>query len=124
MNSPAGYKPIGTDKARDILEAHDKDILVILGWDEASGLIHTTTYGREAKHKEWAAQAGIIATEALGGDRGLAKHFEDFHADMDPARFKEAIDILQAVFRRQGTTPEIIQQIERFLKTVGRGVRG
>lgn len=37
--------------------------------------------------------------------------------------FKEAMDLLTVISRRQGVTGPQLQQIERFLKATGKGIR-
>ncbi len=100
-----------------------KSQVIILAWDPVHLLLHTTTYGMTAFDKESAAAAGEICGKALGGDLSQAKVFEDFHKDYDPAFFKEAIDILTLISRRQGATGPQLQQIEKMLKAMGKGTR-
>lgn len=36
---------------------------------------------------------------------------------------KDAVTLLQTVYRRQGATPQMVQEIEQFLRRVGFGIR-
>lgn len=57
-----------------------KDVVVIVSYDHASGLVHTTTYGRSAADKVTAAQLGEMLARATGADLSRAKTFEDFRS--------------------------------------------
>ncbi len=79
--SPAGYVPVPVAVAKSIAESYSKSIVIIFAHDPVYGLVHTTTYGIDARNKAWAAQGGEIATKALGGLVDLASHFEDYRLE-------------------------------------------
>ena len=116
------YIPVPVEAAKHIAKLYQKSIVVIMCYDPVHGLTHTTTYGVSAFDKENAATAGDICAKALGSDLSKRQTFEDFRDDYDPALFKESMDILGVINRRQGTTPVQLQQIERLLKLFGKGV--
>ncbi len=117
------YLQVPVSVARDIAERFSKSQVVILCYDADHEMTHTTTFGRSAFDKENAAAVGEKLAQAVGGDLGRKQVFEDFHTDCSAAQFKEAVDLLQTIARRNGTTPQMIQQVERFLKTCGHTIR-
>jgi hypothetical protein len=117
------YKPVPVEAARRIAVNFDKAMVVILSYDRAFSVTHTTTYGVEAFDKENAAAAGELCTKALGGDLGKKQSFEDFHNDYTPAFFREVLELLALIHSRGGCTPVMLQQVERILKANGRGLR-
>lgn len=76
------YKPVPVDTARQIASDFDKQIVVILAYDNAAKLTHTTTYGvpEFPQAKDLAAEWGEIVTKAIGADTSHAVVFEDFRA--------------------------------------------
>src|SRR5512146_3127903 len=121
--SDSTYIPVPVEAAKAIAEQYQKDAVVVLSWDQAHQLTHTTTYGKSAFDKENAAAVGEICTKAIGCDLGKKQAFEDFHNDYDPARLREAEELLRMICRRQGTNPAMLQQIERWLRAGGDVVR-
>jgi hypothetical protein len=109
--------------AKEIAEVYRKSQVIISSWDSEHGLLHTTTYGKEAFDKESAAAAGEICAKALGSDLSKKKEFEDFHKDYDPAFLREALELLNVVHHRQGITAPQLQQVERLLRTSGYPMR-
>lgn len=118
-----GYIPVPVEAAAQISRHCKKSMVVILAYDPVHEMTHATTFGVSAFDKENAAAAGEMLSKAIGGDLSRKVEFEDFHADYDPAIFKEAVDILTVISRRQGTTSVQLQQIERFLRNFGRHTR-
>lgn len=123
VNQKVGYAPVPVLVAEAIALQYKKSQVIILAWDAKHKLLHTTTYGVEAFDKESAAAAGEIASKALGSDLSKKKVFEDFHQDYDPALFKEAIEILRTLSRRQGIVAPFNITVEKFLKRCGHSVR-
>ena len=72
------YKPIPVLAAKKLAERYDKSIVIVLAWDPAHGLMHTTTYGVSEQDKDWAAKGGEIATTALGGSLPDKIEYEDY----------------------------------------------
>lgn len=117
------YQAIPVIVARMIAEKYAKNQVVILAWDAMHGLTHTTTYGVSAFEKENAAAVGAICTKAIGADLSAKQTFEDFHDNMDPALYREALELLRLIRNRQGCTGPMLQSAERILKAAGFGVR-
>jgi hypothetical protein len=117
------YLEVPVIAAKEIAEKYQKQAVVILAYDEMAALTHTTTYGVSAYFKENAAAVGWICSEAIGCDLSRRHDYEDFHTDYQPALFKESVEILQQIARRQGCTPHQLQRIERLLKACGHGLR-
>lgn len=65
-------------EARRLAEQYRKTHVIIIGYDAAAQMFHTTTFGRDAAHKHQAAKAGEIATKALGADIEQKTSYEDF----------------------------------------------
>ena len=117
------YIPVPVEAAKHIAEHCKKSMVVILCYDPEHELTHATTYGVSAFDKENAAAVAQICSKAIGSDLAKMQTFEDFHHDYDPALFKETIELLRAINRRQGMTPPQYQQIERILKSFGEAKR-
>lgn len=118
-----GYIPVPVHVAKSIAETFHKSMVVILCYDAAHQLTHTTTYGVEAYDKEQAAAAGQRCAAALGSDLAKKTDYEDFHRDYDAARYREALELLGKIRDRGGTSPRQLRQIERLLDDVGQGLR-
>jgi hypothetical protein len=117
------YKEVPVLIAKEIADIYSKNQVVILCWDQEHELTHTTTYGKTAFDKENAAAIGRKLSEAIGCDMGKRQDFEDFHQDYSPALYKEALEILKVIARRQGCTSPQFRKIERLLKAAGHVVR-
>lgn len=89
------YKPVPVDVAKQIADRFDKAMVVILAYDVAHELTHTTTYGTTEYGKENAAGAGAYLTQTIGSDLSQKIEFEDFHTDYDPARAKVQAEALR-----------------------------
>lgn len=87
------YKPVPVSAARDVANSFDKDVVVIIAYDNAHNLTNTTTYGRDALDKIRAADLGEILAKAAGCDMGKADFSEDFR---QPALRAQRIDELLA----------------------------
>lgn len=72
------YQPVPVLVASQIGEQFAKDQVIVLAWDAASGLVHTTTWGRSEQDKWMAAQGGERIAEFLALDRSREERFEDF----------------------------------------------
>jgi hypothetical protein len=117
------YLDVPVEAAKSIAERFRKSIVVILAFDPAHQLTHTTTYGVSAFDKENAAAAGEKCSAAVGCDLSAKQTFADFHNDYEPAFLREAEEILKCISRQQGCNPVRLQQIERWLKARGHGLR-
>lgn len=117
------YQQVPVAVAKQIAERFAKSLVVILCYDREHERTHTTTYGVTAFDKENAAAVGELCTEAIGGDLSKKRTFADFHHDYDPALLREAQEILLAINRHQGCTPVQLQQVERWCKAAGHGLR-
>src|SRR5437868_5578201 len=124
MSSAELYVPVPVSAAQDLAEMFAKDVVVIVAYDRLHKRTHLTTFGREATDKVLAVTARHVCAEALGQDLGQeAVVHEDFRRDFDPALYKESLDILRTIYRRHDGSPVMVQRVERFLKSVGEGVR-
>lgn len=117
------YQPVPVNVAKQIAESFQKSQVVILSYDQEHNLTHTTTYGVAAFDKEQAAAIGELVTKAIGCDMSKRVNYEDFHNDYDPALLREATEIFRTIRSRQGVTAVQLQQIERWLKAAGLGLR-
>lgn len=117
------YVEVPVTAAKAIAERYQKSQVVILAWDPVHKLTHTTTYGVEAFDKENAAAAGEICTAAIGADLSKRQTFEDFHRDLEPALYREAVELFKVIRARNGCTAPQLQQIDRWLKTAGYSLR-
>ena len=70
------YKPIPVEAARFIAREFDKQIVIVLAWTDNT--LHTTTYGSDPQHKEWAARGGEVAAKALGALTDQSVVYEDY----------------------------------------------
>lgn len=68
------YKNISVEVAKEIATTHNKDCIVIVGWDEKSNQTHMTTFGKTPEQKEKCAQLG----DWLGEQMGLVCNKKDF----------------------------------------------
>lgn len=98
MSSP--YEPVPVTAARAIATQFSKSQVIIIAWDQAHALVHTTTYGVSAEDKAHAARAGDICAKALGCDLSKKGEIrEDFREAYDPALLAEARELLDALVR-------------------------
>lgn len=92
------YLPVPVQAAKFLSERFRKSMVVILSFDPEFELTHCTSYGVQAFDKEQAAAIGErCVQEVCGGDLSRKVSFEDFHHNMDPARLREAQELLAAV---------------------------
>jgi hypothetical protein len=91
------YIPVPVEAAKSIAERFKQKAVVVLAWDDGRELMHTTTYGASAIDKVVAAGIGERCAAAIGCDLGRVQSFEDFRADFDPARLREAEEILASI---------------------------
>lgn len=75
---PDGYKFVPVDAAKEVAEKFDKDIVVIVSYQEAGNMFHCTTYGDRPVHKIVAAQMGENCMRAAGADPVIKNTYEDF----------------------------------------------
>ena len=80
------YKPIPVDAARQLADDYEKDIVLFVGWDEASNTTNVVTWGRDPVQKQSAAIAGDTIREALKLGETSAQVHEDFRREGEAAR--------------------------------------
>lgn len=80
------YKPIPVAVARHIGDAHGKDIVLIVGWDQDSAKTSIVTWGREPGQKGAAAAAGEKIEHALGLTGAPVDVHEDFRREGEAAK--------------------------------------
>jgi len=96
----SNYIPVGVARAQAIADECEKDVVVIVSFDRAFDLLHTTTFGRTPIDKDSAAALGELLSTAAGGENGLAKFFEDFRTPSAAALMKAQRDeLLEALDR-------------------------
>lgn len=76
------YTPVNVDAARTIGQQFEKDIVVIVSYDDKHETVHTTTWGSTPELKTAAGRLGEQCCTAFGGhpDTSLRKYFENFEA--------------------------------------------
>lgn len=89
------YIPIPVEVAAGLGSTYGKQVVVIVAWDGTHEILHVTTWGRDALHKDWAANLGAACSMAAGADIAESRYFEDFRAS-DAAVQKETIERLTA----------------------------
>jgi hypothetical protein len=80
------YQSIPVKAAKQIAVEHAKDIVVIVAWSHEHHKFHTVTYGVSPNDKVSAANAGEIATKALGGNLQQSESYEDFRTHEHAAK--------------------------------------
>lgn len=60
------YKNVPISAAKEIAKKYNKAQVLLLCWEEETGLTHITTYGINKKHCDMAAAGGQVVAEALG----------------------------------------------------------
>lgn len=71
------HVPVPVAAAERIGEEYAKDVVVIMTWSGVSASTHSTTWGRELRHKHWAA-ALAPQFAAIMGAGAAGPFFEDF----------------------------------------------
>jgi hypothetical protein len=97
-------KPIPVDAARQIADQYQKDIVLLVAWDQASSKTHVVTWGREPPQKTSAAAAGDMIRQMLRLE-GAAEVYEDFR------REGEAASTVDALRRQLSAIREAIDKI-------------
>lgn len=121
MNHPT-YQPVPVAEAKSISDRYSKNQVVILAYDSNHELTHATTYGVTAFDKENSAAIAALCVETIGGDLSKKISYEDFHEDMDPARFRET---QEALHKSNCERAELLEQLSRIAEMLGRpGCRG
>lgn len=94
VNEKAVYVPVPVEVAREIAGRFGKSMVVILAYDPAHQLTHTTTYGQSALEKERAADVGDRCTKLICGEGFEQKRtFEDYRF-VDAGKRAEAIEAM------------------------------
>lgn len=124
------HKPIPVAEAKRIAEQYSASRVVILAYQPASGLTHTTTYGVSPKDKEDAADAGDSCTRLLcGAGFNLRRPYEDYRflPAGEVAAWKEKVLVavkaadylcLSLLAVREGATDELIREVQDALQDV------
>lgn len=121
------YKPVPVDVARQIAEQCSKSMVVILSYDPAHELTHTTTYGVEPAEKEMAADVGDRCSKLICGD-GFDKkrRYDDFRFADQAVRTKAIEQLIKAATAadhalgsilavREGMTDEALESVRNAL---------
>lgn len=87
------YKPVTVAAARQISEAFDKQVVVIVCLDAKFDKTHTTTYGCRPADKVIAARLGEFLAQAVGCDMQQRNSHEDFRT-VDAAMRAREIEVL------------------------------
>lgn len=95
------YQPVPVRAAREIAVKFDKDVVIILCWDQCHQRFHTTTYGRTAEWKQVAALLGETVTGAAGGMLSDKVTFEDF-------RTRSAAEAAETIERRHRLLEQVL----------------
>ena len=101
----AEYLPVPVSTAREIAEKYDKSIVIICAWDPEHGILHTTTYGRNPREKEWAVQGGEMASKTLGAMPEVGTQFEDY-------RLAQALKLLLALDELTSAVADAVRRHE------------
>ena len=107
-------KPIPVDAARQIADQYQKDIVLLVAWDQASSKTHVVTWGREPPQKTSAAAAGDMIRQMLRLE-GAAEVYEDFRREGEAASTVDAL-------RRQLSA--IREAIDKIVVTEGQDAVG
>jgi hypothetical protein len=118
MSDSRTFNPIPIASAKALAEQFGKNIVIIIDRDHR-GATGTTTWGRSSWDKEQAAAAAERCMRALGRDLGTVVVHEDFHRDYDPARLREAEELLGIIFDRKSLDVATIDRIKEFLDRAG-----
>lgn len=100
----AEHIPVPVEVAAKISEDFSKDIVVILAWQESSGLIHNTNFGKSAECKIAAAKMGDVLTAAMGCNLADSVTWEDFRvkpAAVAKEQMDRAIKLLKSTLERK-----------------------
>lgn len=92
------YIPVTVDAARQVANAFQKHIVVIVSVDHLHDKLHTTTYGRYPEDKIVAAHLGEVLAETAGADMGKLQSFEDFR-NLPAAERAAEIETLKELIR-------------------------
>lgn len=83
-------KPIPVDAVRQIADQWQKDIVLVVAWNEASSTTTVVTWGREPPQKVSAATAGDMIRRMLRLE-GRAEVHEDFRREGEAASTVDAL---------------------------------
>jgi hypothetical protein len=89
---------IPADVARQLGDAHEKDIVLLVMWDQKSNQTAIVTWGRLPVQKEAAAKSG----DWLARELGLAEQIADVHED----------------YRREGEAAKTVDGLRRKLNEI------
>jgi len=101
MTNKQDYAPIPVSEAKRLAESFGKSMVVVLAYDPAYQLTHTTTYGIGPQEKEIAADTGERCAKLICGEAGfqLRKSYEDYRTIPAAERAAE-IDKLRDAIRK------------------------
>lgn len=102
MPRSASHTPIPVETAREIATKFHKSMVVVLAYDPASMLTHTTTYGVEPADKERAADVGERCAKLICGD-GFEQRtrYEDYRF-VDQGKRAQKIEKLSTACKAAG----------------------
>lgn len=128
--SDANYKPVTVDAARQIAQAFQKSIVVIIAIDPVHDKLHTTTYGMGSVDKVQAARLGDLLATAAGANLQQRHTFSDFR-EVAAGESARAIDLLiqandaadaalaNLLGVRERLSAEMIEAAENARNTIG-----
>lgn len=85
---------IPVSMAREVANLHDKDVLILVAWDEKRNVTNFVSWGRSAVQKDMAAKAAAAIAQQVGCTVDEMKH-EDYRTT-DQAKRAEEIENLRA----------------------------
>jgi hypothetical protein len=123
------YVPVPVEAARAVAQRWEKQVVVIVAWDQGHNKVHTTTYGFSPRDKIAAAKLGELLTAAAGADRSESVGFEDFRwlSQAEAAQAKERLETLIAECEAVavGLSPDLRNHdLESRLRTAAANARG
>ncbi|MBX3396536.1 MAG: hypothetical protein KF841_14335 [Phycisphaerae bacterium] len=86
---PPGYKSVPVAVAKEIAEKHDKDIVIIVCFQQEPAIFHGTSYGRSVRDKVLAADMIERCMVAAGAEPETRKMNEDFRFKTEAEWAKE-----------------------------------
>lgn len=96
------YVPIPVEVARQIGQQFKRQVVVIVAWEQAGGMLHVTTWGELATHKAWAARLGSILADSAGSDIAKMTSYEDFREPTASATNAVRCEQLTAICKTAG----------------------
>lgn len=115
----ARHTPIPVAVAHHIATKFRKSMVVILAYDPASQLTHTTTYGVEPSEKERAAEVGERCAKMICGDGFDARTSYKDYRFTDQGKRARQIEMLSEACRRARLALRSIRSVRDGLTDEG-----